>query len=289
MKDPYKVLGVPQGVSVAALKSAYRALAKELHPDVNPGDTVIEQRFKEVSAAYDLLSNTQKRQQYDSGQINADGSPRAEGFSHRGRRGGGMDFEDLVADLFGRRRPRQARGKSITYSLSVPFIEAVLGGIRRIRLHDGKILEVNIPPATEDGANLRLKGQGMAGVGGGPVGDALVEILIEPHPYFTRDGLDIRLDVPITLAEAVLGAKINIPTIHGPVSVRIPAGTNTGKILRLKGRGVAAGTAKTAAKGDEYVHLTVTLPDKPDAKLKSFVREWTKKGDYEVRKKAGLE
>jgi DnaJ-class molecular chaperone len=287
MKDPYKVLGVPQGVSAAALKSAYRTLAKELHPDVNAGDTLIEQRFKEVSAAYDLLSNTQKRQQYDNGQINADGSPRAENVF--GQRSGGMEFEDLVADLFGRRRPRQARGKSITYSVSVPFIESVLGGVRRIRLHDGKTLEVNIPPATEDGANLRLKGQGMAGMGGGPVGDALVEVQIEPHPYFTRDGLDIRVDVPITLAEAVLGAKINIPTIHGPVSVRIPAGTNTGKILRLKGRGVVTDKTASAAKGDAYVHLTVTLPDTADAKLKNFLRDWTKQGDYDVRKKAGLE
>ena len=242
-----------------------------------------------MSAAYDLLSNPEKRRQYDLGQINADGSQRAENIFHGGRHGGGAEFEDLVADLFGRRRrPRQARGKSITYSVSVPFLEAVLGGARRIRLHDGKTLEVNIPPATEDGANLRLKGQGMPGVGGGPVGDALVEILVEPHPYFTREGLDIHVEIPITLAEAVLGAKINIPTIHGPVSVKVPAATNTGKVLRLKGRGIAAGKGKSANKGDEYVRLTVTLPDKPDAKLKEFVRDWTKRGDYDVRKKAGL-
>jgi len=290
MKDPYKVLGVPQNVSAAVLKSAYRTLAKELHPDVNPGDTIVEQRFKEVSAAYDLLSNAQKRQQYDHGQINADGTPRADNFFHGGPRGGGADFEDLVADLFGRRRrPRQTRGKSITYSVSVSFLEAVLGGVRRIRLHDGKTLEVNIPSATEDGANLRLKGQGMLGVGGGPVGDALVEIQVEPHPFFTRDGLDIRIDVPITLAEAVLGAKINIPTIYGQVSVKVPAGTNAGKVLRLKSRGIAKGKGKSAAKGDEYVHLTIALPEKADAKLKEFLREWTKQGDYDVRKKAGLE
>lgn len=293
MKDPYKVLGLPKDASAAQLKSAYRALAKELHPDVNPGDTIVEHRFKEVSAAYDLLSNAQKRQQYDLGQINADGSPRTEFFNHGGRRGGASDFEDLVADLFGRRRrsqrPQRSKGKSITYSVSVPFLEAALGSIRRIRLQDGKTLEVNIPPATEDGANLRLKGQGLAGIGGGPSGDALVEIQVEPHPFFIREGLDIRIDVPITLAEAVLGAKINLPTIHGPVSVKVPAGTSTGKVLRLKGRGLAAGKAKTADKGDEYIHLMIALPDKPDSKLKEFLREWTKQGDYNVRKKAGLE
>ena len=290
MKDPYKVLGLPQDASAAQLKSAYRALAKELHPDVNPGDTIVEHRFKEVSAAYDLLSNAQKRQQYDLGKINADGSPRTDFFRYGGRRGGGADFEDLVADLFGRRRRSQrSKGKSIAYSVSVPFLEAVLGSIRRIRLQDGKTLEVNIPPGTEDGANLRLKEQGLAGIGGGPPGDALVEIQVEPHPFFTREGMDIKIDVPITLAEAVLGAKINIPTIHGPVSVKVPAGTSTGKVLRLKGRGIAAGKAKTADKGDEYVHLLVALPDKPDSKLKEFLREWTKQGDYNVRKKAGLE
>lgn len=283
MKDPYKVLGVAPNASPAALKSAYRALAKELHPDVNPGDTIVEHRFKEVSSAYDLLSNPQKRQQYDHGQIDADGAPRADGFLHGGRRGAGAEFEDLVADLFGRRR--RSPGKSITYSVSVPFLEAALGGVRRIRTHDGKTLEVNIPPASEDGATLRLKGQGMPGAGGGPVGDALVEILVEPHPYFTREKHDIHIEIPITLAEAVLGAKINIPTIHGPVSVKVPAGANAGKVLRLKGRGVAAGKTK----GDEYVRLTITLPDKPDAKLKEFLREWTKQGDYDVREKAGLE
>jgi len=293
MKDPYQVLGVGQGASAAELKSAYRALAKELHPDVNQGDTIVEQRFKEVSAAYDMLSDVEKRQQYDHGQINADGSPRADGFFHGARRGGGgADFEDLVADLFGRRRPRRSKGKSITYSISVPFLEAALGGVRRIRMHDGKTLEVNVPPATEDGASLRLKGQGMPGAGGGPVGDALVEIQVEPHPNFTREGLDIHVDIPITLAEAVLGAKITVPTIHGPVSMRVPAGTNAGKVLRLKGRGLAAGKANagaTGTKGDEYVHLTITLPDQPDAKLKEFLRDWIKQGDYDVRKKAGLE
>ncbi len=193
MKDPYKVLGLPQDASAAQLKSAYRALAKELHPDVNPGDTIVEHRFKEVSAAYDLLSNAQKRQQYDLGKINADGSPRTDFFRYGGRRGGGADFEDLVADLFGRRRRSQrSKGKSIAYSVSVPFLEAVLGSIRRIRLQDGKTLEVNIPPGTEDGANLRLKEQGLAGIGGGPPGDALVEIQVEPHPFFTREGMDIK-------------------------------------------------------------------------------------------------
>lgn len=291
MKDPYQTLGIGPTASDAEVKSAYRRLAKELHPDVNPGDTIVEQRFKEISAAYNLLSNKENRARYDRGEINPDGSPRMDGMFRGGAHAGNAaDFEDLVADLFGRRRrSRQAKGQSVTYSVSVPFLEAVLGGARRIQLRDGKALEVNIPAATKDGDSLRLRGQGMPGVGGGPAGDAFVEIQVTPHPYFRRDGLDIRIDVPVTLTEAVLGAKINIPTIHGPVSVTVPPGTNTGKVLRLKHKGIVKGNGSGAERGDEYVQLRVMLPDEPDSRLRDFVREWSKAGDYDVRRKAGLE
>ncbi|NKB59299.1 MAG: DnaJ domain-containing protein [Alphaproteobacteria bacterium] len=287
MKNPYEVLGVPPSASQADIKSAYRTLAKELHPDMNPGDTIVEQRFKEVTAAYEMLSNEEKRAQFDRGEINPDGSPRMDGMFRQARQGAaGADFEDLVADLFGRRRrPRQAKGKSVTYSVHVPFLEAARGGVQRVRLHDGKTIEVNIPPATSDGDSLRLKEQGMPGVGGGPNGDAFVEVQVDPHPYFVRDGLDIRVDVPITLTEAVLGAKVNTPTVHGTVSVAVPEGSSSGRILRLKGRGLE----KDGKKGDEFVRLMIHLPEKTDSKLTEFVRSWTKQSDYDVRKKAGFE
>ena len=290
MKNPYVVLGVASSASQDEIKAAYRKLAKELHPDMNPGDTIVEQRFKEVTAAYDMLSDEGKRAQFDRGEINPDGSPRMDGmfrggFNPAGGRGG-ADFEDLVADLFGRRRrPRQTKGQSITYSVRVPFLEAVRGGVQRVRLHDDTTVNVNIPAGTSDGDSLRLKGRGMPGAGGGPNGDAFVEIQVDPHAYFARDGLDIRVDVPISLMEAVLGAKVNVPTIHGTVAVTVPAGSSSGQVLRLKGRGIA----KSGKKGDEFARLMIQLPEKMDPKLKEFVRSWTKQGDYDPRKKAGFE
>lgn len=290
MKNPYEVLGVASSASQDEIKAAYRNLAKELHPDMNPGDTIVEQRFKEVTAAYDMLSDEGKRAQFDRGEINPDGSPRMDGMFRGGFNpaggSGGADFEDLVADLFGRRRrPRQTKGQSITYSVRVPFLEAVRGGVQRIRLHDDTTVNVNIPAGTSDGDSLRLKGRGMPGAGGGPNGDAFVEIQVDPHAYFARDGLDIRVDVPISLMEAVLGAKVNVPTIHGTVAVTVPAGSSSGQVLRLKGRGIA----KSGKKGDEFARLMIQLPEKMDPKLKEFVRSWTKQGDYDPRKKAGFE
>ena len=290
MKNPYEVLGVASSASQDEIKAAYRKLAKELHPDINPGDTIVEQRFKEVTAAYDMLSDEGKRAQFDRGEINPDGSPRMDGMFRGGFNpaggSGGADFEDLVADLFGRRRrPRQTKGQSITYSVRVPFLEAVRGGVQRVRLHDDTTVDVNIPAGTSDGDSLRLKGRGMPGAGGGSNGDAFVEIQVDPHAYFARDGLDIRVDVPISLMEAVLGAKVNVPTIHGTVAVTVPAGSSSGQVLRLKGRGIA----KSGKKGDEFARLMIQLPEKMDPKLKEFVRSWTKQGDYDPRKKAGFE
>jgi DnaJ-class molecular chaperone len=290
MKNPYEVLGVASSASQDEIKAAYRKLAKELHPDMNPGDTIVEQRFKEVTAAYDMLSDEGKRAQFDRGEINPDGSPRMDGMFRGGFNpaggSGGADFEDLVADLFGRRRrQRQTKGQSITYSVRVPFLEAVRGGVQRVRLHDDTTVNVNIPAGTSDGDSLRLKGRGMPGAGGGPNGDAFVEIQVDPHAYFARDDLDIRVDVPISLMEAVLGAKVNVPTIHGTVAVSVPAGSSSGQVLRLKGRGIA----KSGKKGDEFARLMIQLPEKMDPKLKEFVRSWTKQGDYDPRKKAGFE
>ena len=299
MSDPYEILGVARTASQDEIKKAYRALAKKLHPDVNPGDQAVEQRFKDVSAAYDLLSDKERRRQFDAGEIGADGSPRQHGpFRHQYRKdsaggfdfgAGGIDIDDLFSDLFGRGRRTQARqqaspkGQDLTFTVTIPFLEAMRGGSRRVSLFSGKTLDVNLPPGAEDGQRLRLKGQGMPSPAGGVAGDAFVEIQVEPHPYMRREGLDIHLDLPVTLNEAVLGAKVKVPTIDGMVSATIPPGSNSGTVLRLKGRGVM--TAKGGRRGDQYVKLQVTLPDKADDKLAEFLRNWTPPADYDPRKK----
>ncbi|MEX2009228.1 MAG: DnaJ C-terminal domain-containing protein, partial [Dongiaceae bacterium] len=225
MKDPYELLGVPRGASQDEVKRAYRRLAKKLHPDLNPGNKKIEQRFKEVAAAHGLLSNAEKRARFDRGEIDASGAERqgrtyyrthaegGEGAKYRGSAvGDGFGFspEDLFADLFGKRRAGRTvrvRGADISYAAAVDFVEAALGAKKRVVLADGKTLDVAIPPGTEDGQTLRLKGQGMPGLGGAPPGDAFVEVRVQPHPAFTRQGNDIHVELPVTLPEAVLGAS----------------------------------------------------------------------------------
>ena len=309
MRDPYSVLGVAKGASDSEIKSAYRKLAKKLHPDVNQGDQAVEQKFKEVAAAYDLLSDKEKRGKYDRGEINADGSPRYDSAFHRaysqpggGRAGfdfgqGGGDFEDIFSDLFGRARrggaaggrrtyTGQAKGNDVQYTVQVTFAEAAKGIRRRITLYDGKSLDVTIPPGTEDGQTLRLRGQGMPGLGGG-AGDAYVTVQVQQDPIFDRQGSDIHVTVPVTLDEAVLGGKIRVPTIDGPVTVTVPPGSNTGSRLRLKGKGVAK--QQGASRGDQIVYLEVVLPDRPDDELRSFLQGWALRHSYDVRKKVGME
>lgn len=301
MRDPYEVLGVARDADPADIKKAYRGLAKKLHPDVNPGDTSVERRFKEVSSAYDILSDPEKRRRFDHGEIGADGAARHRGpFRHPGAAGGGgfgfggggVNVEDLFADLFGRgRRPtakQQARpkGRNLTYTLRISFIDAMRGGRQRVALHSGKTLDVNLPPGASDGQKLRLKGQGMPGAPGGAAGDAFVELLVDSHPYMRRDGLDIHLDLPVTLGEAVLGAKVRAPTLDGVVSASVPKGANTGTVLRLKGRGILA--PRGGRRGDQYIRLHIVLPETPDKALAEFLENWPG-GDYDVRKKAGFE
>jgi DnaJ-class molecular chaperone len=316
MRDPYSVLGVSKGASEGEIKSAYRNLAKKLHPDVNPGDTEIEQKFKEVSAAYNLLSDKEKKAKYDRGEINADGSPRYDSAFHRaysqsgagagagpgaggGRTwdfGGAGDFEDIFSDLFGRTRrsggggrtyrAQQTKGNNVQYTVQVSFAEAAKGIRRRISLVDGKSVDVTIPPGTEDGQTLRLRGKGLPGLGGG-AGDAYVMVHVEDDPVFDREGNDIHVTVPVTLDEAVLGGKIRVPTIDGAVAVSVPPGSNTGSRLRLKGKGV--GTGKAGARGDQIVHLQVVLPEKPDEELRNFLQGWSVRHKYDVRKKSGSE
>lgn len=300
MRDPYEVLGVAKAASPEQLKKAYRKLAKKLHPDLNPGNKAVEQQFKEISAAYDLVSDPEKRARYDRGEIDASGTERpqrsyyrtyaesGDGAKYRDFGGEGFSAEDLFADLFrdrhGRERTFRARGADVTYTTAVDFLDAARGAKRRVTLNDGKTLDITIPPGTEDGQTLRLKGQGRPGIGGGEPGDAFIEVRVQPHAYFTRQGSDIHLEVPVTLPEAVLGASIAVPTIDGKVTVKVPPGSNTGTSLRLKGRGVA----REGRRGDQYVKLKVVLPDRPDEELKDFLGRWSKEHPYDVRDKTGM-
>lgn len=306
MTDPYKVLGVARGASDEDIKRAYRKLAKKLHPDLNPGDKRIETQFKETTAAYDFLSDAEKRRKYDRGEIDEHGQPKGPRFSGRPsgaggpRRGRGFGFgleddegfsEDLFGDFFGFGREGRdsvkLKGADVSYQLRVPFLEAVLGAKQRLNLADGKTLDVQLPPGTDTGQTLRLKGQGLPGRGGAPAGDAFIEVTVEPHPYFTRDGNDVLVEVPVTLYEATLGASINVPTIDGKVAVKVPAGSNSGTQLRLRGRGIQSG--KNGQRGDQYVRLVVVLPKEIDADLREAIEAAAKKRPYKVRGKLGTD
>lgn len=303
MKDPYQVLGVARDAGQDAIKRAYRQLAKKLHPDLHPGNTKVEQDFKEVSQAYAILGDAEKRKRFDRGEIDASGqeTARAGGFyreyAGRGKGakyrpfefGADINVEDIISDLFGgggRGRRTAQRGADVSYTAPIDFLDAAVGAKKRLRLSDGKVLDMAIPAGTTDRQTLRLKGQGMPGANGGTPGDAYVEVHIQPHPYFTRKDNDVHLDLPVTLQEAVLGATVTVPTVHGKVSMRIPPGSNTGTTLRLKGKGIAE--RKTGIKGDQYVKLSVTLPESPDQELKDFVERWSKGHGYDPRRKAGM-
>lgn len=291
--DPYTALGVSRSATADEIRRAYRRLAKELHPDVRPGDKQAEERFKRATAAFNLLSDPVTKGRFDRGEIDADGNERM-AFGSRPRQGarahagagagagpGGMgadafDLGDIFSDLFGSgfgggRGYTRMRGRDIRFTLDIDFLDAVNGAKRRISLAEGRTLDVAIPAGVETGQVLRLKNQGGPGVQGGPAGDALVELHVRPHPYFRRDGQDIHLDLNISLTEAVEGARIQTPTPSGPVTLTIPAGSNTGKTLRLKGKGVAG-------HGDQFVRLQVVLPDTPDDDLRKFVKKWPKRG-----------
>jgi DnaJ-class molecular chaperone len=288
--DPYTTLGVKKDATQDEIQKAYRRLAKKLHPDLNPGNKVAEEKFKEVSAAYDLLGDPDKRARFDRGEIDESGTERPrqqyyrdfadqDGWSAYTNNSGFSDFgdyagtEDILSEIFGRqgRTARRRRGQDVRYHLDLSFLDAVNGGKQSIVLPDGTTLEVNIPPGTRDGQILRLRGKGRPAAGDGQPGDALIEISVKPHPYFTRKGDDIYLDLPISLKEAVLGAKIKVPTPDGAVTVAVPKWSNSGRVLRLRGRGVPR---SDGGKGDEYVTLKLMLPQKPDPKLEAFVAEW---------------
>ena len=297
--DPYEVLGVKRGASQKDIQKAYRRLAKKLHPDLNPGNAEAEKQFKEVSAAYDLLSDPEKRARFDRGEIDASGAERpqqrfyrdfADGDSNPYTSDAGFaDFaatDDILSAIFGRRGRAnlRRRGRDVRYRLEVDFLDAVNGATKRLTLPDGSVLDVAIPPGTRDGQILRLRGKGGAGLGGGSPGDALVEIRVRPHPQFTRRGDDIHLEMPISLAEAVLGGRVEVPTPSGLVAMTVPKGANSGTVLRLKGKGVPRGDG---SRGDAYVTLKVVLPDQPDPELETFVAGWRSGKAYNPRQTMG--
>lgn len=302
MRDPYDVLGVSRTASDAEVKRAYRRLAKAHHPDLSPGDRGRADRFREITSAYEILGDSARRAQFDrTGGLHGGAGGRAGGGPWaRARRAagpGGAPFnpEDIFADLFRFRTtagpggsgadgaPGKARGADVRVALTLDFRFAILGGSRSVALPSGKRIEVRIPPGTRDGQTLRLRGQGDPNPAGGraPAGDALIEIRIEPDPDFRRVGDDIHIDLPISLAEAVLGGKVAVATVDGPVMLRIPPGSGGGRPLRLKGRGAPDGKG---GRGDQHVGLRIVLPEGPDPELDEFVRRWSKARPYDARK-----
>jgi DnaJ-class molecular chaperone len=302
-KNPYEVLGVASGASDEEIQKAFRRLAKKSHPDLHPGDKKAEDRFKELNAAYDIVGDASKRARFDRGELDASGNevrqnPFARGARH-GAAGGGAEtfsFEDLdLGDLFGGMfrgggpgggragfgGGMAGRGEDQRFLLEVDFEESVKGGSKRLTLPNGKSLDVNIPAGINEGQTIRLKGQGGPGRNG-PAGDALIEVRVKAHPSFRREGRDVYAEVPISLSEAVLGGKVEVPTVHGPVTMTVPKWTNGGARMRLKGKGVPA--TKQEPAGDQYVIFEVVLPKMPDKDLEDFVKGWADRKPYNPRK-----
>ena len=295
--DPYKTLGLTRAATEADIRRTFRQLAKELHPDVRPGDQAAAERFKKVSGAYEILGDAEKRRRFDRGEIDGNGEQQrtyerqgAAGGA-RGRAGAGPEFGfgDVFSDLFGARGgPRGAgaggfslKGQDANYTLEVEFLEAVLGAKKRVTMPDGATLDLNVPEGVADGQKLRLKGKGGPGIRGGEAGDAMVEIRVRPHAAFKRQGDDILLDVPITLDEAVLGARIEVPTTSSRVVLIVPKGTSSGRAFRLKGKG--ANNASEGSIGDQIVTVRIELPPVIDDSLAYFLAEWKQKNGYSVR------
>lgn len=323
MRDPYEVLGVAKGASAGNIKSAFRKLAKKYHPDANKNDPKAAARFAELNTAYEILGDEKKRRAYDAGEIDAEGKPRYAGFEgvhpgagfgqdghfetfswgpqgfHRTARGGAggfSGFEDILKSMMGGRAGRAARGgthfqtedfepaptgQDVQASITVSLSDLAHGGSRRVRLPTGKEVDVKIPVGIADGQQIRLKGQGFSGPGG--AGDALITVNIARHPFFERDGADLRLDLPVTLYEAVLGGKVRVPTLDGAVDLSIPAGTNAGRVFRLKGKGLPT----KGGSGDLYVTIRIVLPDGRDEELEALMRKWRDGKPYDPRKDLG--
>jgi DnaJ-class molecular chaperone len=304
--DLYALLGVGREAGQDEIKRRYRKLAKELHPDLNP-DKEVAERFKKITAAYDILSDPEKRGRYDRGEIDASGQERPEQrfyreyaeepgatrFYTREGFGDAEGLHDLFENLFGagggaqgggRGFKMRARGADVSYSLPIDFIEAAKGAKKRVTVADGRTLDLTIPPGVHDRQTLRLKGQGMPGYEGGPPGDAYVEVHIQPHALFERKDHNVHIELPVSLPEAVLGGRVAVPTIDGPVTMTIPKGSNSGTTLRLRAKGIV--DQRSGQRGDQYVRLKVVLPKAADPELEEFVRRWSEKHAYDPR--AGL-
>jgi len=306
--DPYAALGLTKSATQAEIKKAYRKIAKTSHPDLNPDNPGAEEKFKAAAAAYDLLKDPETRARFDRGEIDASGAERPErqfyrdyaegggGNPYQSGRGfegfEGFDASDIFADILrqraggggggGGRQTFKARGQDVRYALEVPFMEAVKGGKTRITLPDGNTLEVKIPEGTKDGQTIRLRGKGGEGFGGGPRGDAYVTLSVRPHPLFHREGNDIVITLPISIDEAVLGGKVETPTIDGTVKLTIPKGASGGQVLRLRGRG--AKSVGQSKRGDQRVELRIISPPKIDEDLEKFMKDWRKTHRYDPRK-----
>jgi len=309
MRDPYEVLGLAKSASAAEVKSAFRKLAKKFHPDQSK-ESRAKERFAEIGSAYEILGDAKKRAAYDRGEIDAEGKPRApqfDGFGFGRRPGAGGEFHgfnfdvggdpaaaragfeaDILSELFGGRmggRGRApSRGEDVAVSVSVPLAMAAGGGSARVALPTGKTLDVAIPAGVEDGKQIRLRGQGRPGARNAPAGDAIVTIHYAPHPLFKVEGRDLKLDLPITLYEAVLGAKVRTPTLSGDVEIAIPPGTSSGRVLRLRGKGLPA--SGEAPAGDLLATLRIAMPAQEDADLAALMRRWRDEKPYDPR--AGL-
>lgn len=319
MRDPYEVLGMPRGASASSIKSAFRKLAKKLHPDANKNDPEAAARFSEANAAYEILGDEKKRKAFDAGEIDAEGKPRFAGFegAHPGgfgqggfesftwgpegfqRRSGGTGagrgfagfggIDDILKEMMGGRAGRAGgghfdvddapRGQDVNASLTVTLNDLASGGSKRVRLPTGKEVDLKIPVGVTDGQQIRLKGQGFAGPAG--MGDALVTIAIARHPLFEREGADLRLDLPVTLYEAVLGAKVRVPTLEGAVELAIPPGTSGGRTFRLKGKGLPL---KDGGRGDLYAAARIVLPEERDSALEDLMRAWRDDKPYDPRR-----
>ena len=299
-QTPYEVLGVKPDASAEEIRKVYRKLAKEFHPDLNPGKPAAEERFKAVSSAYDLLSDPEKRARYDRGEIDESGVERPPRSYYRGYAEGAEgrkyqpegemdlgDLEDLFAAFGSAGRGRRgrggegfkARGGDRVYTLTVDFAQAATGGKQRLSLAPEQWLDVTIPPGINDGQVLRLRGKGGPGLGGGPAGDALIEVHVAPHPLFRRDGDNIQIELPVSLAEAVLGARVTVPTVTGPVTMTIPKGSDTGAQLRLRGKGIQ----REEGPGDQYVTLKVVVGPSGDPELASFLEKWAPLHPFDPR------
>jgi DnaJ-class molecular chaperone len=328
MRDPYEVLGVARSASAAEIKSAFRKLAKKLHPDANKHDPKAASRFAELNAAHEIIGDPDKRKAFDRGEIDAEGKPRFQGFEGFGQgggaggfgRGGGFEtfsfgqegfargggrgsfrgqagIEDILKDVFGglgagaggrgrggmrfEEQDFAAPSHDVTASLTVTLAEAAKGARKRVQLPTGKEVDVKIPQGIGDGQQIRLKGQGLsAAAGSGSPGDLLITISLAPHPLFQREGTDLRIELPITLYEAVLGGKVRVPTLDGAVELAVPAGTSSGRTFRLKGKGFPA----KEGTGDLLATVRIVLPERPDPELEALMRKWRDANTYNPRK-----